>query len=120
MIKYFVLLALVPYFQVSIVGTYIQQKGESGMDGDSEDWTLTITGYGKFKYHYHSFSGLVNYNYNTDGHWTLRNDTLMLAASKDAFFVKFVTKNDKLVPIQSIVFQNKNLHNLDSLRRTKE
>ena len=120
MIQSLVLLALFPYFQLSIVGTYIQEKGDSRTDGDSQDWTLTLTGSGKFKYHFHSFSSLTNYDYHTEGLWTLRNDTLMLAASKDAFFVKFVAKNDRLIPIQSIVFQNKNLHNLDSLRRVKE
>lgn len=120
MIKYLALLALVPYFQVSIVGTYIQQKGTSGTDFNSEDWTLTLTEAGKFKYQYHSFSHLTNYNYNTDGLWTLSNDTLMLAASKEAFFVKFVVKKNKLTPIQSIVFQNKKLYNLDTLRRINE
>ncbi|WP_343690030.1 hypothetical protein [Chitinophaga sp.] len=120
MIKSFALLALFSYFQLGIVGTYIQKNGESGADGDSQDWTLTLTESGKFKYHFHSFSGLTNYNYHAEGLWNLRNDTLALAASKDAFFVKFVVKNDKLITIQSIVFRNKNLHNVDTLRRINQ
>lgn len=115
-----VLLALFSYFQLSVVGTYVQEKGDRGTDGDSQDWTLTLTASGKFKYYFHSFPGLTNYNYHTEGLWTSRNDTLMLAASKDAFLVKFGAKNDKLIPIQSVIFQNKNLNNLDSLRRIKE
>jgi glutamine cyclotransferase len=119
MIKYLTLLALFPFYQSGIVGTYVKKEGDSGMDGDSRDWTLTLVPSGTFKYHFHEFKSLSNYDFNTEGRWYIKDDLITLIASKDGMFITLVAKSDKLIvsPYLQGINYSSNMHNLDTLRR---
>lgn len=117
MMKYLTLLAFFPLYQFGILGTYVRKAGDSGMDGESKEWKLTLSDNGKFEYTIHRFSGMANYSHVMFGSWTLSNDTLTLKSFDYPFMLNFVVKANKLIPISKDLLSTGSAYNLDTLVR---
>lgn len=110
-----VLLVLFSLYQFGILGTYVGKAGNSGKDGASQEWKLTLNENGKFECKVHRFNSMINYDHTMLGSWTLSNDTLTLKSFDYPFILNFVVKSNKLVSISKDLLSNGSAYNIDTL-----